>query len=75
MQCSEMEAREMAQRLSANNALAEDLNLVPGTLIGQITVASTPIPGDLPPSSGLPVHLHSQVHLITHRRHMHTTEK
>ena len=58
-----MEAGEMAQQLRANTALAEDLNLVPGTLIGQLTAASTPIPGDLPPSSGSRAH------------RMHTTEK
>lgn len=42
----------MAQQLRANTALAENLNLVPGTLIGQLTASSTPIPGDLPSSSG-----------------------
>lgn len=40
-------AGQMAQRLKAQTALAEDLNLAPGTLIGSVTQSPWPLGSEL----------------------------
>lgn len=52
----------MAPQLRANTAPTEDLNLVPSTHLGQLTVTLAPIPWNLSPSSGHLEHLHSHMH-------------
>lgn len=50
---------EMAPQLRALATLPEDLSLAPNTHVECSELHETPFPGDLTPSSGLPVHLYS----------------